>query len=268
MLKLPVGIQLWSVREDLKNDFEGTLKKLKEIGYDAVEFAGLFDHSAEEVRDLCKRIGINPISAHVSWKDLSEDENVAKTYATIGCKYIGIGYGPAQLIGGPEHEKMHELVRKISENCKKYGITLMYHNHDWELEYYMGQHKLDHLYEEFDADTIQAEIDTAWVRITGEDPSVYIRRYTDRLPLMHLKDFSGVRHCWADPETFGIETSYFPPKPFEYRPIGYGEQNIPNLVAAAEETHVKMLIVEQDNPSLGKTALECAKMSIDYLRSL
>ena len=121
MLKLPVGIQLWSVREDLQNDFEGTLKKLKEIGYDAVEFAGLFDHSAEEVRDLCKRIGINPISAHVSWKDLSEDENLAKTYATIGCKYLGIGYGPAQLIGGPEHEKMHELVKKISENCKKYG---------------------------------------------------------------------------------------------------------------------------------------------------
>ena len=75
-MNFPIGLQLYSVREDLEKDFEGTLRKVKALGYDAVEFAGLFGHGAEEVRNLCKEIGLIPLSAHVPFVDMMNDPTV------------------------------------------------------------------------------------------------------------------------------------------------------------------------------------------------
>ena len=92
-MNFPIGLQLYSVREDLEKDFEGTLRKVKALGYDAVEFAGLFGHGAEEVRNLCKEIGLIPLSAHVPFVDMMNDpDGVLKVYADIGCKFVVIPY--------------------------------------------------------------------------------------------------------------------------------------------------------------------------------
>ena len=92
-MNFPIGLQLYSVRDDLEKDFEGTLRKVKALGYDAVEFAGLFGHGAEEVRNLCKEIGLIPLSAHVPFVDMMNDpDGVLKVYADIGCKFVVIPY--------------------------------------------------------------------------------------------------------------------------------------------------------------------------------
>ena len=86
MYDFPIALQLYSVRTDMEADFKGTLKKVKSLGYNGVEFAGLFGHSAEEVKNMCIEIGITPISAHVPYAELLKGDETFKTYSDIGCK--------------------------------------------------------------------------------------------------------------------------------------------------------------------------------------
>ena len=93
MKKFPIALQLYSVREDMEQDFEGTLKKVKELGYDGVEFAGLFGKSAAEVKALVEKYDLVPISAHVPFVDMMADpEKVLGDYAEIGCKFVAMPY--------------------------------------------------------------------------------------------------------------------------------------------------------------------------------
>lgn len=92
-MKLPVAVQLYSVRDEMQDDFYGTIKKMKEYGYDGVEFAGLFGEEPAKIREFCNEIGIVPISAHVPYYDmLADPEKVLADYAEIGCKYVAVPY--------------------------------------------------------------------------------------------------------------------------------------------------------------------------------
>ena len=102
-MSFPVALQLYSVRDAMAEDFAGTIKKVKDMGYDGVEFAGLFDHSAEEVKKICAEVGVEPISAHVPYDELDADpEKTIATYAEIGCKYIAIPYAVEERRPGAE----------------------------------------------------------------------------------------------------------------------------------------------------------------------
>ncbi|MBQ9761386.1 MAG: hypothetical protein IJW16_08585 [Clostridia bacterium] len=99
-----VGVQLFSVRNEMQANLYDTLKKVKAIGYDGVEFAGLFGHTGAELRDMCKDIGLNPISAHVPYADMLKDpEGVIGEYKTIGCKFIVVPYLPKNEFEDPEN---------------------------------------------------------------------------------------------------------------------------------------------------------------------
>ena len=103
MKKFPVALQLYSVRDNMAEDFEGTLKKVKELGFDGVEFAGLFDKTPAEVKELVNKIGLTPISAHVPFADMVNDtENVLSGYAEIGCKYVVVPYMTEEYRPGAE----------------------------------------------------------------------------------------------------------------------------------------------------------------------
>ena len=122
--------------------------------------------------------------------------------------------------------------------------------------------------EAVDPDLVQTEIDVCWVKYAGVDPAAYLRKYAGRAPVVHLKDFFGQKSENMY-ELIGIETRA-PKRPdgFEFRPVGYGLQDVPSIVEASEKAGAEWLIVEQDKPSMGFTALESAKKSIDYLRSI
>ena len=126
MKDFPIALQLYSVRDDMAADFEGTLKKVKALGYDGVEFAGLFGHSAEEVKAICAEAGVTPISAHVAPTVVLPDiEGVVKTYADIGCKYMVIPWMSGEsLPGGPKYEQFLKDIRTIAAELKKYGMKL------------------------------------------------------------------------------------------------------------------------------------------------
>ena len=146
MTKLPIGLQLYSIREDMEKDFFGTLEKVKEMGYDAIEFAGVFDKDPKEIKAKCDELGLNPISAHVGIPVLLPDiEGVVKMYSEIGCKFIAIPWASAEtdLPGGTAYDEFLKNVKAVSTVAKKYGITLCYHNHDFEFEKINGENKLD-----------------------------------------------------------------------------------------------------------------------------
>ncbi len=270
---LPIGLQLYSVRDEMEKDFKGTLKKVKAMGYDGVEFAGLFDHSVEEVKEALAEADLVPVSAHVPFVDMMADpEGLMDTYSRIGCKYVVIPYLTEEY--RPGCEKFQEVIdgaRVLGEAANKYGMKLLYHNHDFEFVKLDGKYALDVLYDTIPADLLQTEIDTCWVNVAGENPADYIRKYTDRAPIVHIKDFFKKGEVSKMYALIGIEDEETEAKEegvFEFRPVGYGLQDVISLIKASEDAHANWIIVEQDEPSLGKKPIECVTMSINYLNPL
>ena len=270
-MNFPIAIQLYSVRDDMAADFEGTLKKIKALGYDGVEFAGLHGKTAAEVKKMCDEIGLVPISAHVPYSELLKGDETFKAYAEIGCKYIVIPWiGAEYLAGGENNAEFIENVKKFGELANANGMKLCYHNHDFEFQKVDGEYKLDRLYSDVSADLLLTQLDTCWVNVGGENPSDYIRKYNGRIEIIHLKDFVGGKSenmyglIGADGKEKAEDTS----KKFELRPVGYGVQNFPAILDACKEVGATWVVVEQDEPSMGKTRLECVEASINYLKSL
>ena len=249
---LPIAVQVYSVREEAERDFAGTMKKLGEMGYDGVELAGLYGKSAEEIRDSIKAAGLTAISAHVSYDELAGDlEKTLQDYETIGCRYIVIPWlGEDRRFGTALYEETIKEIPVISEGCKKHGMTLLYHNHDFEFAKTLdGTYALDQLYAEVPADVLGAEPDTCWIKIGGPDPSEWLKKYSGRCPLVHVKDFRRK----AD----GVDLLA----------LGEGEQDFPTLVKTAKECGAQWLVIEQDDHPYG-TPMGDMKKSLNYLKEL
>ncbi len=270
MKNFKIALQLYSVRDAMAEDFEGTLRKVKEMGYDGVEFAGLYEKSAEEIKTICEKVGLVPISAHVSFRLLRENPDLMKVYRDIGCKFIAFPsirneYEP----GAEKFGETKDYVNKFGKMAKDMGMTLCYHNHDFEFGKINGEYKLDILYKECPPDVLQTELDLCWVRVGGEDPAEYLRKYAGRAQIVHFKDYIGDKNAnmyeLIDEKLEKVEEDV---TPFEYRPVGYGVQDVKSLLAAAEDAGCEWIVVEQDKPSMDKTPLECVNMSVDYLKSL
>jgi len=268
-MSLPIAVQVYSVRDNAAADLYGTLKQIKEMGYDGVEFAGLYGNKPADIKAWCDELGLVPISAHVPFVDMLKDPiGVLTSYTEIGCKFVAVPY----LI--PEHRPEHpnfpyvvEFIHSLCKAAKKLGLQMLYHNHDFEFITVDGKYALDVLYDTIPADLLQTELDTCWVNVGGEDPAAYVRKYTGRAPVVHLKDFNGER---SDDmyELIGIEKKA-PKRPggFEFRPVGSGLQDFPAILAAAKEAGAEWVVVEQDQATMGLTPMESIKKSIDYLKS-
>lgn len=271
---LPVALQLYSVRDELEADFEGTVKKVKELGYDGVEFAGLYGKNAAEVKAILKEVGLVPVSAHVSLDELlSDTAAVVAAYKEIGCEYIAVPYLPEDRRPGTEgFARTIEDIKNIADECIKQGIQLLYHNHDFEFAKLDGKYALDILYSEVTADRLQTEIDTCWVGVAGEDPSAYVLKYSGRAPVVHLKDYymQGREKPKKLYELIGIEddSETESEETFGFRPVGYGVQDMPSILDASVKAGAKWVVVEQDRPATGDTPINSVKLSREFLKKL
>lgn len=270
MKKYPVALQLYSVRDFLAKDFEGTLKKVKEMGYDGVEFAGLHGKSGAEVKDICEKFGLIPISAHVPFTDMMQDPEILKTYRDIGCEYVAIPHvSPEYRSTGDKFPELIENAKTLGEKANELGLKLAYHNHDFEFEKIDGEYSLDVLYKEVPANLLQTELDTCWVNVGGENPADYIRKYSGRCEIVHLKDFVGQKsenmYSLIGVKDDGKQADK---QCFAFRQLGAGVQNFPEILKACDESGTRWLVVEQDLPTEGLTSLECAEKSLKYLKSV
>ena len=272
MKKFKIGLQLYSIRWQMEENMEETLKKVKEMGYECVEFAGYFGRSAEEIRAMLDKYGLECVSVHLSSDVFLKDmEKEAQYMKTLGAKYYAIPWLNVENYKDEElYKKLIGNIKEMSAVLKKYGIQLCYHNHDFEFEKVDGEYKLDRLYSDVPADLLSTQFDTCWVNVGGENPSNYIRKYNGRIEIIHLKDFVGSKSenmyglIGAEGKEKGKDTS----NKFELRPVGSGVQDFPAILAASKEVGAKWVVVEQDEPSMGKNRLECAEVSINYLKSI
>ena len=273
-MKLPVAVQLYSVRDEMEKDFYGTIQKMKDLGYDGVEFAGLFGEEPAKIKEFCAEIGIVPISAHVPYYGMLENPGkVLSDYAEIGCKYVVVPYLTEECRPGTEgFAATVEGIRKIGEAAKALGLQLLYHNHDFEFVTIDGEYALDVLYSTVPADLLKTEIDTCWVNVAGVNPAEYVEKYSGRAPVVHLKDFkkSG-DNLGKLYDLIGIDDEAQEDEEedaFSFMPVGYGVQDIPAILAACENAGAEWVVVEQDSPAKNDTPLNSVKLSREYLKTL
>lgn len=275
MSNIKIGLQLYSVRNEMEADMQGTLQKVKEMGYDYVEFAGYFGRTAEEVRAMLDKFGLTCISVHQTYDlFLKEGQSAIDYLKTIGAKYSAVPWmGLEKHKGNEVFSQTVQEFKKVGQALRDNGIQLLYHNHDFEFNQFEGKFLLDWLYESVPADLLQTEIDICWVHYAGYNPAEYILKYSGRSPVVHLKDFvcknlgggpvyalideSGKESKEASKEDYG----------FEFRPVGHGIQDIPAIMKAAEQAGALYAIVEQDGTN-AEPPMECAKMSREYLKSI
>lgn len=275
MSKLPVGIQVYGLRDLLENtpgEFNNVMQQIKDMGYDGVELAGLYGIQPIEVKKILDEVGLVPISAHVPLDELMQDpQKVADDYKIIGVNYVVVPYLPEEYRHNtPGYSKVIEEMKKIGSVMKDNGIKLLYHNHDFEFVTLSdGTFGFDDIYTQIPADVLMVEPDVCWIKVAGQDPVKYINKYGSRCEIVHLKDFIKEGNPKNLYKLIGIETEESEEDTgiFEFRPVGFGQQIWEPILDASIKAGSKWVVVEQDE-HYNLTPLEAAKRSRDYLKIL
>ena len=226
---MKIGLQLYTVREALENDFEGTLRKAAALGYTGVEFFHYFGRTAEQVKALLEETGLQGLGAHRPYDAMvnNAEEEIA-FHKTIGAPYIAVPYLTEEQRG--DWAKVAENLAFVGAKTREQGITLLYHNHDFELkEHFGGRLAFDGLFEDVPADLLQVEMDTCWVHFAGYDPVAYLEKYAGRTPIIHLKDVK--KRPDGTPNTVVL---------------GEGEVDLEAVIQAAVTAGSEWAVVEQD----------------------
>jgi sugar phosphate isomerase/epimerase len=248
MATLPVALQLYTVRDDLARDFEGTLRRVAAIGYTAVELYSYGGMTAPNLRALLQDLGLRPVSTHIPLDTLESDPESALAYAQeLGCSFAGCPYLPAQRRGdAAAYRTLGETLNRAGALARQHGLSFFYHHHDFEFARLDGRYALDVLLEATDPDLVGLETDVYWAQYAGLDPAALIRGHGRRIRLVHLKDLDPK----SDPS---------------FAELGDGVLDLDGIVAAAQEVGAAWYIVEQDRPRQ-RPPLEAVQQSLAYLR--
>ncbi|MBP1989112.1 sugar phosphate isomerase/epimerase family protein [Paenibacillus eucommiae] len=250
MSRLGIGVQLYTLRDEMAADMEGTLRKVAGIGYKGLEFAGYFGREAEALKLLLDELGLETIGSHVSIERLRSNLQGEIDYLkTLGGKYlICPGIFSDERSDAESWKRIFVELGRIGEEVSKQGLQFLYHNHAFEFEVNVGDaYAFDALYSSTSPEALQVELDVCWIQFAGEDPLAYISKYAGRLPLLHFKDFT-------KDEAQNIVTLE----------LGLGDVPLTKVIAAAEQAGVEWLIVEQD--TCQKPPLTSVENSLNWIR--
>ena len=262
-----IGIQLYTVREAMKTDFEGTIAKVAATGYKEVEFAGYFGHSAKDVRAILEKNGLASPSVHVDYATVEMMWTRAlETAHTIGQSYIICPWIDEKQRAEPGGwSRAAELFNRAGEASQKAGIQFGYHNHSFEFEpaeSLGGKLPYDFLLSAMDPKLVSMELDLCWITVAGKDPLAYFEKFPGRFPLVHVKDF--VRDPTA---TSSFSGATGPSVMFKGRlaDVGQGSIDWKRIFAQSGKAGIKHYFVENDEP---KSAFDDIKISYEYLHNL
>lgn len=270
MKKMPIGYQLYCVRNEMEKSVPETLKKVKELGFDGVEFAGFFGYTAAEIKKMLDENGLKAVSSHVPLQSIIADpEGVIAYHQELGCRYIAIPYlEENDRPGAPGFARILSIIYSFGSQCKKAGIQLLYHNHDFEFAKVSGIYGLDFIYQAVPSELLQTEVDTCWVKYAGVDPQTYLASYKGRAPLVHIKDFVSDNSGRTPYALIGLDSDEPADRSgFSYRPFGHGVQDAKALVEAAIDAGADWLILEQDEP-YNDSPFEDARLSMETFQRL
>jgi len=245
-----VGVQLYTVRDDVKKDFAGAVAKVAAVGYKEVEFAGYFDHSPAEVRSIVDKNGLSAPSCHVGY-DIVENHwpETIEAAHTVGHSYIVCPWVDEKIRKSPDGwKKVAETFNKAGAATAKAGIQFGYHNHTFEFTpdpNLGGKLPYDFLLDNTDPKLVAMEMDLCWISVTGHDPVAYFAKYPGRFPLVHVKDVKEI------PKVTPGKADEFLNTDFEKNvmcAVGSGVIDWKRIFSHADEAGIKHFFVEHDAP--------------------
>jgi sugar phosphate isomerase/epimerase len=256
-----VGLQLYTVRDLMKKDFDSTIAKVAEIGYKEVEFAGYFGKSPQEVRKILDGNKLTSPSEHVPYDTIEKKwPETLEAAHTIGQKFIVCPWiDITQRKEGDGWKHAAEAFNRAGEAAQKAGIQFAYHNHAFEFEpsdTLGGKMPYDFLLENTDPMLVKMEMDLCWITVGGQDPVKYFDRYPGRFPLVHVKDWTTKGPGGND---YGGATGASK-KPGHMTDVGQGEIDFKRIFAQSGKAGIQHYFVENDEP---KSAFEDIKISYD-----
>jgi sugar phosphate isomerase/epimerase len=262
-----IGLQLYTVRDAMKTDFEGTIAKVAATGYQEVEFAGYFDHSPKDVRAILEKNHLDSPSCHVGYdvveKKWPETLEAAKI---VGHRYIVCPWiDEKQRVEPGGWKRAVDLFNKAGEASKKAGIQFAYHNHSFEFDpapSLGGKLPYDFFLAELDPKLVAMELDLCWVSVAGKDPLIYFDKYPGRFPLVHVKDW--IKDASTPSEYQGAmgQSVKFGGRMAD---VGQGSVDWKRTFAQSGKAGIKHYFVENDYP---KSAFDDIKISYEYLHAL
>lgn len=246
MTKQPIALQLYTVRDETARDFVGTIRKVAQMGYPAVEFAGYGGLSMQEMTALLQETGLQVSSTHVPLTAVEQDLDKEIAYCrAIGCSYLIVPWLPVERRNGESFRELAARFNSYGSRCSEQGINFGYHNHDFEFAQYEGKYLLDYLIEHTDPQQVMFELDVYWAAFAGLDPSSYIRQHAGRIRIVHLKDMTAQR---------------------TFTEVGDGLLHLEQIYQVAKESGCQWYVVENDQPVL--PSLESARRSLENLQRM
>ena len=246
-----IGAQLYTVSKSIQTqkDFDESLRKVKEIGYQIVQISGT-PLAAADMKPVLDQYGLEVVVTHREYEDfLKEQEEIIEYNKILGCRFCGISY-----MAKPYRESSERVsefiagINQASEKLRREGLCLGYHNHAFEFVKQDGTFIMDRIIRETDAENVKFIVDTYWLQIGGMNPADFIRKLGNRAMAIHFKDLK-------------VNADNKP----EMAEIGEGNLNWDEIIKACEEAGTKWALVEQD--ICQRDPFESLKMSYDYLRT-
>ena len=283
-LNLPIGLQLYTVGEEMKNDPAGTLKRVAAIGYREVELSPLSNMSPADTQRMLSEAGLKTPAGHFLLQDLMSSlpqkiesaKQLGQEYMIVTVPWVA---DPArfQQKGGESQMDFFlgilngltlddwrwnaEQFNKLGAKVKAAGLQLGYHNHNFDFKPYGSTTGYDEFIRLTDPELVKLELDCGWMVVAGQDPVVYLAKYPDRYRLLHLKDF----HKGFKPGTALADKSSGAPVPTE---LGRGAIDYTKIFAAAKKVPIRAMFVEQEPPFTEMPALEAIAVDYSYLKNL
>jgi sugar phosphate isomerase/epimerase len=238
-----LGIQLYSVREPLQKDFRGTLEALTQMGIQGVELAFYYGEMAPgALAELMQELKLEVCGIYEHFPNLADETSQVYDYAkALGCKYLTSGLNLKML--KDDFSGCVAIAEKACMIAEQQEMTICYHAHAHEFEKVDGEYLLDKLLNAVPAMAFEA--DTAWIKTGGEDVVGYLEKYSDRIPLLHVKDIKADKTITE---------------------LGNGIIDFKPVVNFARNSQVEWVSYEQDTSEL--TPLDSAEISLDYLKQL
>jgi sugar phosphate isomerase/epimerase len=244
----PIALQMYTLRDDAQKDFKGTLRKVAEIGYGAVELAGMGGLSAKDLRAELDALGLKVAGAHIGLDRLEGALDAAiEEMRTLGGRYVICPFlPPNRRPDAAGYRALAEMLAGIGRKVAAQGLRFAYHNHDFELQRFGDTTGLHILRDNTRPEEMSFEIDAYWAAYTGLDPAALIGEFAGRVALVHLKDMKAGSRVFAE--------------------VGHGTLDMPGLIAAGEKAGAEWFVVEQDRCE--RAPLDSVRMSLEYLRSI
>jgi sugar phosphate isomerase/epimerase len=247
-----IGLQLYTVRDLLQQDFEGTLEQVAQIGYKRVEFAGLYNRTPAQVRTILDRLGLSAPSTHVGVNLLRQSLPAQiETAKTLGHEYLTAPSYPLPRNGTTaDWQRVAEEFNRWGTACRDAGLKFAFHNHSAEFQLVEGKPGMEILLAASDPALVDYELDIYWARHAGFEANDLFERHPGRFTMWHVKDM-------RDPT--GSKAMV---------PVGGGSIDFASIFQRASRSGLKHFFVEHDNAAQTGGSLASIRASFQHLRTI